>query len=56
MTLEPIAYIEFTAGVIRPVFEDTRGQFVFDDDGHEHCEHVQFPLAQGVPGILATTR
>jgi hypothetical protein len=34
MTLEPIAYTEFTDGVMRPVYEDARGQFVFDDDGN----------------------
>jgi hypothetical protein len=34
ITLEPIACIEFTACVMRPVFEDGRGQFVLDDDGN----------------------
>jgi hypothetical protein len=34
MTVEPIAYVYFDYGVKRPVYEDARGQFVFDDDGN----------------------
>jgi hypothetical protein len=28
-----IAEIEFTDGIMRPVFEDDRGQYVLDDNG-----------------------
>jgi hypothetical protein len=34
MTLEPIAYVHFDDGAKRPVYEDARGQFVFDGDGN----------------------
>jgi hypothetical protein len=33
-TVEPIAYVYFDDGAERLVFEDERGQFVFDDDGN----------------------
>jgi hypothetical protein len=34
MTLEPVAHIEFTDGVMRPVYEDACGQFALDDAGN----------------------
>jgi hypothetical protein len=30
---EPVCFTEFPDGLMRPVFEDTRGQYVIDDDG-----------------------
>jgi hypothetical protein len=30
---EPIAFIEFAGGAMRPVFEDGDRQYVIDDDG-----------------------
>lgn len=30
---EPIAYIDFTDGTRRPVYQDNRGQYVVDADG-----------------------
>jgi len=30
---EPIAYVEFASGAMRPVYEDAISQYVFDDDG-----------------------
>lgn len=32
---EPICFTEFTDGLMRPVFEDGRGQHVIDDDGEQ---------------------
>lgn len=31
---EPVAFIEFAGGPMRPVYEDDRSQYVFDDDGN----------------------
>jgi len=31
---EPIAFVRFTGGAMRPVYEDERGQFVIDNDGN----------------------
>ena len=31
---EPVAYIDFAGGPTRPVYEDARSQYVFDDDGN----------------------
>ena len=30
--MEAVAYVRFTDGVMRPVYEDERGQFVVDAD------------------------
>jgi hypothetical protein len=30
---EPVAYVEFIAGVRLPVFDDGKRQYVLDDDG-----------------------
>jgi hypothetical protein len=30
---EPVAYVEFIAGVRLPVYDDGRRQYVLDDDG-----------------------
>lgn len=29
----PIAHVEFTDGITRPVYEDAQGQFTFDNEG-----------------------
>jgi hypothetical protein len=60
MTLEPIAYTEFTDGTKRPVFEDERGQLVFDDDGNRvppaaNCAAF-CPQLQGVGGDVGGVR
>jgi hypothetical protein len=31
--IEPVCFTEFADGLMRPVFEDARGQYVIDDDG-----------------------
>jgi hypothetical protein len=33
MTATPVAHIEFLGGIMRPVYEDEAGQYVYDDDG-----------------------
>ena len=33
--VEPIAHVEFTDGITRPVFEDAKGQYVVDDEGFQ---------------------
>jgi hypothetical protein len=32
---EPICFTEFTDGLMRPVCEDARGQYVIDDEGEQ---------------------
>jgi hypothetical protein len=31
--MQPIAYVEFADGAMRPVFQDDHGQYVLADDG-----------------------
>lgn len=46
---EPIAFIDFVDGVLRPVFEDSPGrQYVLDDDGNRVYGIWHLPLEECV--------
>jgi len=49
---EPIAYIEFAGGTMRPVFEDDRSQFVFDDDRNRVNGVWFIPVESDSPTIV----
>jgi hypothetical protein len=52
---EPICFTEFTDGMMRPVFEDARGQYVIDDGEPVYGlwyiprEEADLPLIVGAP-------
>jgi hypothetical protein len=52
MTLEPVAYVYFGDGAKRPIFEDTRGQFGFDDDVNQISGIWSIPSEACVQGQL----
>ena len=56
MPTQPVAYTTFTDGVLRPVCEDERGQFVIDEDGCRIRGVWCIPLEECLIPIIVSPR